>query len=197
MATDILKILNNTKSISLSDSDLESLIDYERVLDQLDLYAYRNWKRGELIEGPIYEKYFVTCRWMYPFRKMPDPDGGMRLINYGCEVSFEKDEYEYPVKVETPDDFKPGTRYPRMIKKPVWVVTIVMPKKLMGDIERGSVELENEIIDAEDIETAYEEGLDEMEQENQQQQQQQSMAQQMVPGAPPAPMPPAVPPALV
>ncbi len=160
MPTKIKDILDNVKEIYMTDSSLNTLIDYERVLDQLDIYSYRNWQLGELIKGPIYEKYFITCSWMFPFRKMPDPAGAERLLNHGCEISYQKDIYEYPITVKSPEDFQPGTKYPRIVKKPVWVITITMPKKLMGDVERGSIELENEIIDAEDIETAYEEGMD-------------------------------------
>jgi hypothetical protein len=64
---------------------------------------------------------------------------------------------------------------PKMAKKPVWLVTIVMPKKLMQEIQQGSLELENETIDLEDVEQAYEEGqdqnavFDQDEQTNQQQ----------------------------
>ena len=91
---------------------------------------------------------------------MPDPSGAERLLNYGCEISFKKDTLQYPVKIETPNDFKPGTKVPKLVSKPVWVVTITMPKKLMAEIQRGSIELENETLDTEDIETAYEQGMD-------------------------------------
>jgi hypothetical protein len=47
-----------------------------------------------------------------------------------------------------------------MVSKPVWLVSITIPKKLMSDIQQGSIELENETLDTEDIETAYEQGLD-------------------------------------
>ena len=160
MPANIKDILDNIKDIYMTDSSLESLLDYERVLDELDLYSFKNWKKGELVEGPIYEKYFVTCSWMYSFREMPDPSGAERLLNYGCEISFKKDTLQYPVKIETPNDFKPGTKVPKLVSKPVWVVTITMPKKLMAEIQRGSIELENETLDTEDIETAYEQGMD-------------------------------------
>jgi hypothetical protein len=45
-----------------------------------------------------------------------------------------------------------------MAKKPVWLVTIVMPKKLMQEIQQGSLELEGSTLDLEDVEQAYEEG---------------------------------------
>lgn len=160
MPANIKEILNNIKSIYMTDSSLETLLDYERVLDEMDLYSYRNWKLGELVEGPIYEKYFVTCKWMFPYRKMPDPRGAMRLLNYGCEVFYEENTFEFPIDVKSPDDFKPGTKVPRLVSKPIWIVSIVMPKKLMSEIQQGSIELENETLEAEDIETAYEQGLD-------------------------------------
>lgn len=158
MAANIKKILDNTKEIYMTDSSLETLLDYERVLDDLDLYAFDNWKRGELVEGPVYEKYFVTCTFMYDYKNMPDPAGGERLLNYGCEITYKKDTLEYPVDVKSYTDFKPGTKMPRMVSKPVWLVTITMPKQLMSDIEQGSIELENGLLDQEDIEQAAEEG---------------------------------------
>ena len=49
---------------------------------------------------------------------------------------------------------------PKMAKKPVWLVTVVMPKKLMQEIQQGSLDLESATLDMEDIEKAYEEGED-------------------------------------
>jgi len=160
MAKPIADVIENTKEIFMTDSALTSLLDFERVLDELDLYVFANWKDGELVEGPTYEKYFVTCTFMWPYKMMPDPRGGERLLDYNCEVFYAKDQLEYPVKVEDPDDFEPGTKMPKMAKKPVWLVTIVMPKKLMQEIQQGSLELEGATLDMEDIESAYEEGTD-------------------------------------
>lgn len=181
MPANIKDIIENVKDIYMTDSSLESLLDYERVLDSLDVYTFKHWRLGELIEGPVYEKYFITCSWMYPFRKMPDPSGAERLLNYGCEVSYKRDHFEYPVKVKTPDDFKPGTKVPKLVSKPIWVVTITIPKKLMSDIQQGSIELENETLDTEDIETAYEQGLED---ELQQGQDQENAQQPQAPAQP-------------
>ena len=161
MAKPIVDIINNTKDLFMTDSALTSLMDFERVLDELDLYVFKNWKDGELVEGPVYEKYFVTCTFMWPYKMMPDPRGGERLLSYDCEVYYSKDQLEYPMDIETPDDFEAGTKMPKMGKKPVWLVTIVMPKKLMQEIQQGSLELESATLDLEDIEKAYEEGDDE------------------------------------
>jgi hypothetical protein len=160
MAKNINDVLENIKSISLTDSAVNTLLNFERVIDELDIYTFANWKRGELIEGPKYEKYFVTCVFMWPYKKMPDPKGGERLLEYGCEIAYKKDQLEYPIKVKDPKDFKPGTKFPKMARTPVWLVEIIMPKKLMQEINQGSLELESGNVDAEDVESSYEEGLD-------------------------------------
>jgi hypothetical protein len=160
MATDINDVLENIKEISMTDSAVNTLLDFERVIDELDIYAFANWKRGELVQGPKYEKYFVVCTFMWPYKKMPDPRGGERLLDYGCEIKYKKDMLEYPIKVKDQNDFKPGTRVPKLARTPVWLVEIVMPKKLMQEINQGSLELESGTVDVEDIESSYEEGLD-------------------------------------
>jgi hypothetical protein len=144
----------------MTDSSLNTLLDFERVLDELDLYVFKHWKEGELVQGPAYEKYFVTCTFMWPHKRMPDPRGGERLLSYDCEVYYSKDMLSYPVKVKEPDDFEPGGKMPKMKKVPVWLVKIVMPKKLMQEIQQGSLELESATLDLEDVNQAYEEGDD-------------------------------------
>jgi len=160
MAQDISDILENLKTITMTDSSINTLLDFERVIDELDVYTFDNWKKGELVAGPKYEKYFVTCTFMWPYKLMPDPRGGERLLDYGCEIKYKKDHLVYPIKVEDPNDFQPGTKVPKMNRIPVWLVEIVMPKQLMQEINQGSVELEKNSVDAEDIEQSYEEGLD-------------------------------------
>jgi hypothetical protein len=49
---------------------------------------------------------------------------------------------------------------PKLGSSKVWLVEIVMPKELMQEIVRGSIELESDTIDAEDVDQAYEEGID-------------------------------------
>ena len=178
----IKDIIENTRAIYMTDSSINTLLDFERVIDELDLYAFENWKKGELVEGPIYEKYFVNCIFMWPYRMKPDTRGAERLAEYGCTVEYKKDVLEYPIKIKTPKDFKPGTKMPKMGKAPVWLVKVIIPKKLMQEIHQGSIELESGVIDSEDINQSYEKGLDDKmyqncDQENQNPDQQQTGAQ--------------------
>ena len=160
MPANIKDLLSNTKDIFMTDSAVSTLLDFERVCDELDLYAFAHWKQGELVDGPEYEKYFVKCTFMWPYKKMPDPRGAARLGEYDCEVNYKKDYFEHPINVKTPFDFQPGTKMPKMVKSPVWLVEIVMPKKLMADIQQGALELESGTVDMEDIDQAYETGAD-------------------------------------
>jgi hypothetical protein len=160
MSINIKEILKNIEDIMVTDSALVSLMDFERVLDEIDLYAFRNWRKGELVEGPVYEKYHVRCTFMWPRRLMPDPRGGERLLEHDIEVKYQKSQLVQSKKIEDPDDFRPGTKFAKLESKPIWLVEIIMPKQLMQDIQVGSLELETRKIDLDDVDEAYEEGQD-------------------------------------
>ena len=184
---DYWNVAQNIRDIYMSEGLLLNLLDFERVLDELDLYAYRNWALGELIDGPEISKYKVTCTFMWPEKLMPDPRGGRRLLPFDCEVVFKKERIKIPIKIEEPSDFRPGTKKAKIIEKPVWLVEITMPKSLMSDIRTGAVELEDEDIDLEDLDDAYDQDLDQEQYQDQRQNQQLNPQQPMgMPNAPAA-----------
>jgi hypothetical protein len=157
---DYWQVAENIRDIYLSEGSLLTLLDFERVLDELDLYAFKNWQIGELVSGPEIGKYRVTCIFMWPEKLMPDPRGARRLLPFDCVVKYKKTNMKVPVKIEDPSDYRPGTHKARIVEKKVWLVEISMPKALMSDIRTGSVELEDEEIDLEDLDRAYEQDLD-------------------------------------
>lgn len=163
MTTSIKDIVDNTKEIYGTSSSLSTLMDIERVLDELDIYAFKNWQDGEIVAGPAYEKYFVTITLMWPYSKMPDPSGAERLLSYDCYIQYKRSTLEAPVEIKSQADFEPGTKYPQTKSFPIWLVELTIPKHLMADITRGAVELENDALDVEDIEQAYEQGIDQQE----------------------------------
>lgn len=158
--SDYWLVADNIKNIYMSEGSLLSLLDFERVLDELDIYAFKNWILGELVQGPTIGKYKIGCIFMWPEKLMPDPRGARRLLPFDCEVKYMKKNMKIPIKITDPDDFIPGTHKARLIDKKVWLVEIVMPKTLMSDIRTGSIEMEGEQIDLEDLDSAYEEDLD-------------------------------------
>jgi hypothetical protein len=160
---DYWMVADNIKKLYLSEGSLLTLMDFERVLDDLDLYAFKNWQLGELVSGPDIGKYKVACIFMWPEKLMPDPRGGRRLLPFDCDVKYKKARIKIPVKIEEPDDYVPGTHKARLIEKSVWLVEIVMPKSLMNDIRTGSIELEDQSIDLEELDSAYQEDMDQQE----------------------------------
>jgi hypothetical protein len=171
-------VAQNIKDIYLSDGSMATLLDFERVLDEMDLYAFKNWKYGELVQGPDISKYRVTCTFMYPTKLMPDPRGGRRLLPFDCSIKFRKTKIKIPVKIEQPSDYRAGTHIAKLITKPVWLVEISIPKNLMADIKTGSIELEGQEIDLQELDDSYAEDLDQEQYQDDQQEQnaQQNMA---------------------
>jgi len=157
---DYWQVAENIRDIYMSEGSLLTLLDFERVLDELDLYAFRNWQIGELVSGPVISKYRVDCIFMWPEKLMPDPRGARRLLPFDCEVKYKKTTMKVPMKIDNPSDYRPGTHKAKLIEKKIWLVEISMPKSLMSDIRTGSVELEDQDIDLQDLDDAYQQDLD-------------------------------------
>ena len=134
---DVLDIVKNIESIYESDTSLTVLKDFERVIDELDLYVYENWSEGELAEGPKIDRHWITCQFMWPREKMPDPMGAKRLLDYDCKVRMGKDNILVPRKIKKQEDMRPGTRKGKLDRKPVWIVEIMMPTSLIGEVYGG------------------------------------------------------------
>jgi hypothetical protein len=140
---DIIDVIKNLETLTVNDSAFKVLKDFERVIDELDIYVFPNWENGELVTGPEISRYTVTCKFMWPYENMPDPDGGARLTDYGCKVGYKKDHVLIPRKIYKPTDFRPGTKKGKIDAHPVWIITITMPTKLMQDIYQGYLDKEN------------------------------------------------------
>ena len=147
-----------------SSSDLNVLIDFEEVLDNLNIYSYKNWEYGEVIAGPEVTKYWVTVTLMYPYKLMPDPDAAMRLIKHGARVFYGKETFIEPVKITSPEDLQAadadGKRKPKRIKKPIWLVTIEMPRQFVNEFDSNKITINGMDIDMSEVEGAYDSDYD-------------------------------------
>ena len=144
--TDYWQVADNIRDIYMSDGSLTTLLDFERVLDEMDIYAFG--------------KYRVECTFMWPEKLMPDPRGARRLLPFDCKVEYQRKEIKIPVKITDPSDYIPGTHKAKLMTKDVWLVSITMPKALMSDIRTGSIEMEDQDIDLDELDAAYDEDLD-------------------------------------
>lgn len=131
---DIHDLIKNVERVYDSNTAFQLLKDFERVLEELDLYVYKNWDKGELLNGPEISRHWITCSFMWPRSDMPDPMGAKRLIDYDCKIGYKKDFILHPRQIKTPDDIRPGTKKGKLDRHPIWIVEIQMPKKLMADI---------------------------------------------------------------
>jgi hypothetical protein len=158
MSTDLDSIKNTLVGISKGDSILDTLLEFERTLDNAEIFAYKNWILGELVEGPEISRYWYKTVWMYPYTMMPDPDAGLRLTKLGARVNFRKGTFKRPVKVKGPEDWvDPQSKRAKMVDSDVWLVTVELPIKY---INRGMQDLDDIIQrDIEDtnseLESAY------------------------------------------
>ena len=141
---DVLDIIKNVQSLYAVGPTLGILKDFERVVDELDVYVFQNWEEGELLSGPTDSRHFVTCSFMWPADKMPDPAGGKRLVDKGCKVSYKKDELMKPRQIKTPADYRPGTTKGKIDAHDIWIVEIKMPKALIGNFKHGKDEIESQ-----------------------------------------------------
>jgi len=153
--------IESVKKIYMSDASLSMLCDFERVLDNMDFYAFPNWRLGELVEGPIVRRYWVTCKFMWPLDRMPDPAAPKRLLPYGARITYTKDKVKVPVKIETSSDYRTNenSRKGKLIDFPIWYVEIMLPKKLLSDIKQGSIDIAGEEVDLSELQSSMEQGL--------------------------------------
>lgn len=162
--TDMDNYTSNDAIQRIYDQDnlLDILIEFEAVLDSLDLYAFANWFEGEIISGPWLRRYWVEVTLKYTYEEMPDPEGAMRLLRHGARVGYEMTEETVPVDIEEPDDIDPKTQKAKTEEIKIWLLHIKIPRRFIEDMETGIIDLddqEEEIVDLTAAQTGEEEGV--------------------------------------
>lgn len=169
MTTDLDAIKQTLVNISKGDDILDTLLEFERTIDNAELFAYEHWILGELVEGPDIGRYWYTTTWMYPADKMPDPNGGLRLTKIGAKVNFRKGIFKRPTKVKGPQDWvNPESKRAKMVESEIWLVRISLPMKYINrgleqtdDIIQNDIDQTNaELADAFDEEMPEDQGAD-------------------------------------
>lgn len=151
---DVRNVLNR---ISSDQTLMSMLLEFERTLDNVDVYAYQNWDSGEIVEGPEVSKYWFTVTLMYPYKMMPDPDGALRLQKYGCKVTYTEDIFKVPVVITDRSDYEdPSLKTAKIKKHKVWLVKIVMPRRFIDEgLEEQYNAMRDVGVDTSDISDAY------------------------------------------
>ena len=165
---------DHLRKVSEGESLLDMLLEFEGILDEVDLYAYKNWSKGEILEGPDVGRHWVTAKFMYMSEDMPDPAGAERLMSRGIKVKFCREELKYPKKVKNWDDVDSSRSFnaqsggygmgglggvgyitPKVLTDKVWVVEIVMPRKFVDNTIQDYVDVgDDDFIDTDALDAA-------------------------------------------
>ena len=159
---DIDTIYTTLDDVYGSENVLDILIEFERVFDTLDIYVYKNWLKGEIVEGPKIDRYWITVTLMYPYKMMPDPEGAMRLIDHGCKVWMGQDQFKTVSSIQGPESYESadgGELKPKIKSTKVWLVKISMPRHFVDEITVEKEEVGGTSIDMDDVTQAYDEDL--------------------------------------
>jgi len=166
---------DHLRKVSEGESLLDMLLEFEGILDEVVLYAYKNWIKGEILEGPDVGRHWVTAKFMYMSEDMPDPSGAERLLSRGIKVKFCREELKYPKKIKNWDDVDQARSFnargggygglgglggvgyvkPKVMSDKVWVVEIKMPRKYVDNTIQDYVDVgDDEFIDTDALNSA-------------------------------------------
>jgi hypothetical protein len=155
-----VKLLDDQiKKVSETNTLLDMLLEFDRTLDNMDLYAFKNWLKGEVLEGPDVDRHYVTVKLLYPYQDMPDPAGAERLFDRGALVKYTKNQLISPVKVKSFQDVTTEmtdtgkVKYKAKTKtEDIWIVEIKLPRRFVDEFSLDAIETEeNEYIDADSL----------------------------------------------
>lgn len=146
-----------------SESLTDVLIQMEDFLDGLDLYVFKNWIEGEVVEGPEITRYWTKMVLKYDYEMMPDPTGGLRLIDKGAKVMFRKDQEERPRDIKDPSDYREDRHgKPALDMVDIWLVEIHIPRRFIEELDDDDLELaaNNADISLDQVSDARDEDID-------------------------------------
>lgn len=133
---------NNTiQSLYDQSGLLDILLGVEEYFDNMDLYAYKNWIYGELIEGPIVSKYWVEVVFKYTQETFPDPVATKIFEKQGTKVSVKRDYEITPIQHPRQEsdmqtyiggNMGAGVRKPKDERHPVILYRFQIPRRLVN-----------------------------------------------------------------
>lgn len=138
---------------------LDVLMNIDDFFDILHIYAFPNWLDAEVVDVK-FMKYFTNIVLKAPRNdknkkedRCPDPKAGVILTKYDCKVEYIKSNETLPKEVDSEKDVvvdqKTGKQRPKMERKDIWLVDILIPNKhiindTVYDLEAIQNKLEDE-----------------------------------------------------
>lgn len=141
-------VIGNIQKLFDEDGLQDILLSVEEYFDNMDLYVFANWIDGEIVEGPVVSKYWVSVTLKYDMKNIPDPRGAYLFRNQGTQVHVRKDTELVARPVRGPEDLEGDANAlkQKMDEVPVMLVKFTIPRRL---VDPASVE-EYVILDSEE-----------------------------------------------
>ena len=131
------------------------------------MYVYKNWIKGEVIEGPNVRRHWVSFSLLYPHDRMPDPRAAGRLLKHDIIVEYNKVRQNGKEFHPLNDVKTPPTTTPSDEKKEensadhwFWMIKLTIPRRLLNQVGANIDFYDEEDIDRESIELAQDSGID-------------------------------------
>lgn len=150
--------------IQESPTLLDILIQMEDILDSMDVYVFKNWLKGEIVEGPVVRRYWLDMSLLYPFdpkskdHGMPDPAAALRLLKHGVRVDYSRARYDDSgtdaEPIEENEEIEEGD------PKLAWLLRISIPRRLVVQMSSAQHDFYDDEVDIDQVEDAKDIGLD-------------------------------------
>lgn len=151
------------EKIHESPNLLDTLIQMEDILDSMDVYVFKNWLNGEVIEGPIVKRYWLNMTLLYPYKPdqkdkgMPDPKAALRLLKHDVRVDYKRARFandsEDPIEIQEDAENSEDENV-------VWLVTISFPRRLVVQMAAAQHDFYDDEVDIDQVEDGKDSGLD-------------------------------------
>ena len=142
------------KRITDSEDLLSIAIDIEQYFDSNNLYAFANWIDGEIVGGPFVKRYWVKVVLKFPYNKMPNPDGGLRLLKHGTKIRYDIKFEERPIEIKGPNDYQPGIKKAKTKKHKVWIITVLIPRRFVQNLDSEVMDTYDDEVDVNTVDDA-------------------------------------------
>ena len=166
MAVDFAKLEDNNYLLDL-------LIQMEDVLDTFDTYVFENWFDAQIVDGPIVRRYWLVMTLKTPFRQMPDPRAAKRLVRQGVMVEYDRisgkdanaDKKAKKLAQKNEGDEANADKQDKPDENDkdsegFWLIKVSIPRRLVQEINSEELEAYDDEIDAEDVQAANDQGID-------------------------------------
>lgn len=131
------------KTLFKNQGLLDYLLRFEEYLDNSNLYVYDGWENGEVVEGPIVNRYDCEITLKFIKSEPLDPRGMLLFERHGTKLQIREDVELVPkTKIQDVNDFDPEHfGKPKMDKVPVVLVKFIVPRRLLDDGDITEYEL--------------------------------------------------------